>query len=510
MKAQKILNILLMVLIILLISIISFVGIFEQKQAKMANLIPDYQLGINLKGYRAISLEVLNEVASDEEDTNTTSEVVSEETENTTTENSNETAENTTNEENATNETNDTVTLASVEDISKYNKNASVIRKRLKKLGVEDYTVTVDPNTGKIDITLPENKDTDTIIADITQVGKFKIVDSDSQDVLMTNKDIKSVDITTEKQGTDADGEPITYIYMTINFNLEGSSKFTNLTKTYQNIVPENTSEENTENTAEGENSETENSEEQASEENTVQEETKTPTQVTLKIDDTDLMTTYFTTVNDTGSLSLTVGNSASAVGDFESMVVAAENLAAIMENDPLNHQYEVNTNIYVNTTLDSNKVKLIACIEIAIALLIALVVIAKFRLNGLAATISSVGFIGLLLLAIRFGNVKLSLEGIFTIELVYLLNMIYNLLLLKRLNKENLTSKERIMAYKESMHKYLLILVPIAIIVVAFTVISSWGTLNSIGLVLFLGGAISSAYNAIVSYVYIRSTNKQ
>jgi len=503
MKAQKILNILLMVLIILLISIISFVGIFEQKQAKMANLIPDYQLGINLKGYRAISLEVLNEVASDEEDTNTTSEVVSEETEN-----SNETAENTTNEENATNETNDTVTLASVEDISKYNKNASVIRKRLKKLGVEDYTVTVDPNTGKIDITLPENKDTDTIIADITQVGKFKIVDSDSKDVLMTNKDIKSVDITTEKQGTDADGEPITYIYMTINFNLEGSSKFTNLTKTYQNIVPENTSEENTENTAEGENSETENSAEQASE--AVQEETKTPTQVTLKIDDTDLMTTYFTTVNDTGSLSLTVGNSASAVGDFESMVVAAENLAAIMENDPLNHQYDVNTNIYVNTTLDSNKVKLIACIEIAIALLIALVVIAKFRLNGLAATISSVGFIGLLLLAIRFGNVKLSLEGIFTIELVYLLNMIYNLLLLKRLNKENLTSKERIMAYKESMHKYLLILVPIAIIVIAFTVISSWGTLNSIGLVLFLGGAISSAYNAIVSYVYIRSTNKQ
>jgi len=503
MKAQKILNILLMVLIILLISIISFVGIFEQKQAKMANLIPDYQLGINLKGYRAISLEVLNEVASDEEDTNTTSEVVSEETEN-----SNETAENTTNEENATNETNDTVTLASVEDISKYNKNASVIRKRLKKLGVEDYTVTVDPNTGKIDITLPENKDTDTIIADITQVGKFKIVDSDSKDVLMTNKDIKSVDITTEKQGTDADGEPITYIYMTINFNLEGSSKFTNLTKTYQNIVPENTSEENTENTAEGENSETENSAEQASE--VVQEETKTPTQVTLRIDDTDLMTTYFTTVNDTGSLSLTVGNSASAVGDFESMVVAAENLAAIIENDPLNHQYEVNTNIYVNTTLDSNKVKLIACIEIAIALLIALVVIAKFRLNGLAATISSVGFIGLLLLAIRFGNVKLSLEGIFTIELVYLLNMIYNLLLLKRLNKENLTSKERIMAYKESMHKYLLILVPIAIIVVAFTVISSWGTLNSIGLVLFLGGAISSAYNAIVSYVYIRSTNKQ
>ena len=286
----------------------------------------------------------------------------------------------------------------------------------------------------------------------------------------MTNKDIRSVDITTEKQGTDANGEPITYIYMTINFNLEGSSKFTNLTKTYQNIVPENTSEEGLLKILLKVKIQKPKILQNKQVKNLFKKKQETPTQVTLKIDDTDLMTTYFTTVNDTGSLSLTVGNSASAVGDFESMVVAAENLAAIMENDPLNHQYEVNTNVYVNTTLDSNKVKLIACIEIAIALLIALVVIAKFRLNGLAATISSVGFIGLLLLAIRFGNVKLSLEGIFTIELVYLLNMIYNLLLLKRLNKENLTSKERIMAYKESMHKYLLILVPIAIIVVAFT----------------------------------------
>ena len=89
-------------------------------------------------------------------------------------------------------------------------------------------------------------------------------------------------------------------------------------------------------------------------------------------------------------------------------------------------------------------------------------------------------------------------------------MNMIFNLLLLKRLKKEDLTSKERLAVYKESMKKYLLILMPVAIIVIAFTIISSWGTLNSIGLVLFLGGAISAAYNAIVSYIYIRSTNKQ
>lgn len=519
MKAQKILNILLMVLIILLISIISFVGIYVQKQANMKNVIPDYKLGINLKGYRAISLDIKEEVDLDDnkDEDEASNEIVenitetSESTENN--ETTNEIAEGA--DENATNETAETAKVATSEDIAKYERSANILRKRLKKLGVEDYTVTVDRNTGKVDITLPENDETDTIISDITQIGKFKIVDADTNETLITNDDIRSVSITTQNSGTDSKGEPITYIYMTINFNLDGSSKFAALTKKYQNVVSDNETNGATEDIANELQTETEepienvtNEVEESEEAET--EETSGPNQVTLKIDDTDLMTTYFSTINDSGSLSLTVGNSGSSVGDFDTMIVAAENLAAIMENDPLNYQYDVNTNVYVNTTLDSNKVKLMVYIEIAIALLIALVIIAKYRINGLAAVISSVGFVGLLLLAIRFGNVVLSLEGLFTIEIAYIINMIYNILLLNRLKKENLTSKERMLAYKESMQKYLFTLIPLAIIIIAFTMMSSWGILNSIGLVLFLGGAISCAYNAIVSYVYIRATNKQ
>ena len=519
MKAQKILNILLMVLIILLISIISFVGIYVQKQANMKNVIPDYKLGINLKGYRAISLDIKEEVDLDDnkDEDEASNEIV---------ENITETSETTENQEatnevtqeadgNATNETEETTKVATSEDIAKYERSANILRKRLKKLGVEDYTVTVDRNTGKVDITIPENDETDTIISDITQIGKFKIVDADTKETLITNDDIRSVSITTQNSGTDSKGEPITYIYMTINFNLEGSSKFAALTKKYQNTVSENETNGATEDIANELQTETEepienvtNETEESEEAET--EETSGPKQVTLKIDDTDLMTTHFSTINDSGSLSLTVGNSSSSVGNFDTMIIAAENLAAIMENDPLNYQYDVNTNVYVNTTLDSNKVKLMVYIEIAIALLIALVVIAKYRTNGVAAAISSVGFVGLLLLAIRFGNVVLSLEGLFTIEIAYIINMIYNILLLNRLKKENLTSKERMLAYKESMQKYLFTLIPLAIIIIAFTMMSSWGILNSIGLVLFLGGAISCAYNAIVSYVYIRATNKQ
>lgn len=521
MKAQKILNILLMVLIILLISIISFAGIYVQKQASMKNAIPDYKLGINLKGYRAISLDIkeevdLNENKDDEEaSSNEIVENITDANETTETAETGETENAVVSEtaENTTNETEETK-VATSEDIAKYERSANILRKRLKKLGVEDYTVTVDRNTGKVDITLPENDETDTIISDITQIGRFKIIDAVTEETLITNDDIRSVSITTQNSGTDSKGEPITYIYMTINFNLEGSSKFAALTKKYQNIVSENTANEETEeatNEADEENrtpAENENVADNEVAEETEEESKKN--QVTLKIDDTDLMTTYFSTMNDSGSLSLTVGNSSNSVGNFDSMVVAAENLAAIMENEPLNYQYDVNTNVYVNTTLDSNKVKMMVYAEIAIALLIALVIIAKYRINGLAAVISSVGFVGLLLLAIRFGNVVLSLEGLFTIEVAYIINMIYNILLLNRIKKEDLTSKERILAYKEAMQKYLFTMIPLAIIIIAFTMISSWGILNSIGLVLFLGGAISCAYNAIVSYIYIRATNKQ
>ena len=120
MKAQKILNILLMVLIILLISIISFVGIYVQKQANMKNVIPDYKLGINLKGYRAISLDIKEEVDLDDnkDEDEASNEIV---------ENITETSETTENQEatnevtqeadgNATNETEETTMTSFLPD----------------------------------------------------------------------------------------------------------------------------------------------------------------------------------------------------------------------------------------------------------------------------------------------------------------------------------------------------------------------------------------------------------
>ena len=116
MKAQKKLSIVLILLIIILISIISFVGIFYQDKNQMVSVIPDYNLGTDLSGYRKIILTV------DESDEGNTEEVLT---------------------------------------YDNFVKSANVIKARLKSMGIEDFTVRCDEGEGQIEITIPENDQTE-------------------------------------------------------------------------------------------------------------------------------------------------------------------------------------------------------------------------------------------------------------------------------------------------------------------------------------------------------------
>ena len=181
MKAQKKLNIVLIVLIIVLISVVSFGGIFYQSKNQMVNAIPKFTLGTDLTGYRKISLEVDSD-----------------------------------NEENT-------------EELKNYDnfvKSANIIKRRLKSTGVEDYTVRCNESTGQIDITIPENEQTEYILADITQKGKFEITDSSNKEVLMNNDDIRNVKVETVQSSYSTAKS----VYMNINFNSTGSKTFKRIT----------------------------------------------------------------------------------------------------------------------------------------------------------------------------------------------------------------------------------------------------------------------------------------
>ena len=487
MKAQKRLNVILVVLIIVLVSIISFVGIFYQSRNEMVSRIPEYKSGTNIKGYRIVTLEVSEDGTKSGEES----------TENETTEN--EVAENETsnNEESKNTENN----------ADNYKKSAEIIKKRLKNLKVEDYSVSLDENTGKIEIDLPENDQTDIILSDITQKGNFQIADSSTNEVLLSNSDIKSVDVGKQVNGS------YTVVYMNINFNMQGAKKFKNVTVKYQNNVSENTiAAENTteENTTTTENSTEENS---TSEENTAENTTSDESadssnesrQVVLKIDDTTMMTTSFTEVIDNGTLSLTMGSSKDN-DEIQTYVYGGDNLAAIIENEAMPLQYEIKGNTYVASEIGTSNIKIIVYVEIAIALVISLYLIIRYRVKGIMATILSVGYVAILLLAIRYANVVLSIEGILAIALSFVVNTVFNIMLLNRIKEKNMTAEEKKQKYNEALKRYSLSIIPIVIIAVVCCLVN-WDAIYSFGMVMFWGIIISIIYNLTFTNVVVKNS---
>lgn len=487
MKAQKRLNVILVVLIIVLVSIISFVGIFYQSRNEMVSRIPEYKSGTNIKGYRIVTLEVSEDGTKSGEES----------TENKTTEN--EVAENETsnNEESKNTENN----------ADNYKKSAEIIKKRLKNLKVEDYSVSLDENTGKIEIDLPENDQTDIILSDITQKGNFQIADSSTNEVLLSNSDIKSVDVGKQVNGS------YTVVYMNINFNMQGAKKFKNVTVKYQNNVSENTiAAENTteENTTTTENSTEENS---TSEENTAENTTSDESadssnesrQVVLKIDDTTMMTTSFTEVIDNGTLSLTIGSSKDN-DEIQTYVYGGDNLAAIIENEAMPLQYEIKGNTYVASEIGTSNIKIIVYVEIAIALVISLYLIIRYRVKGIMATILSVGYVAILLLAIRYANVVLSIEGILAIALSFVVNTVFNIMLLNRIKEKNMTAEEKRQKYNEALKRYSLSIIPIVIIAVVCCLVN-WDAIYSFGMVMFWGIIISIIYNLTFTNVVVKNS---
>ena len=435
MKAQKKLSILLIILLIILISIISFVGIFYQDKNQMVNIIPDYTLGTDLSGYRKIVLTV------DESDEGNT------------------------------------------EDILKYDnyvKSANVIKARLKSMKIEDYTVRCDEATGQIEITIPENDQTEYILSDITQKGVFEIRNTANNEVLMNNDDIRNVEVNAVPSSYNNDSSAV---YMDINFNNSGSRKFRDITRDYQNII---TNETNTNTSNETSN---EIAEETTEEDNT--------TEIGLYIDGTSMMTTSFSQIIDNGVMSLSLGSSSSA-DQTKILTYQAESLSAILENDAMPIQYSVTGNIYISSPIEQSTINILIGISICIEIIMLIALIIKYRVKGVIASFCSVGFIALYLLILRYTNVVITLEGMFAIALVFVINYIFNIMILNRL--QNNMEK----TFTKAITKFSLSMVPMLILAVVCC-FSSWMSLFSFGMIVFWGLVVSVIYNLLITRAFLK-----
>ena len=441
MKKFKGLKITVIVLLIILLSMVSFIGIYVQDKNQVKNILPEYILSRDLKGHRRIELKVNDEVKETKKYDADNNLITDDTTEVARTEE---------------------IKVNSEEMLTKENYEASkkVIEKRLEEMQVNNYDIRQNLENGTIILELPEDDNTDRTVGQLSLQGKFEIIDKDTNEVLMTNDDLKSVQ---SRYGTTSSGT--TSIVLNIQFNKEGTEKFKNITNTYVQTTK----------TVEQEGEE-------------AKEETVTK-EISIKIDDTTLLSTHFSEQVTNGLLQLSVGSSAnSTTEELQEYAKEATSMAALLDSGKMPIVYEVEQNKYILSEIAQDVVAKVIVVSIIVLTLAIIYLIIKYKGKGILAGISIIGYVALLLLAIRYANVEVSIAGIIEILFSTLINY---MLVVSMLKEEKINN---------AIKKYSLILIPTLVIAIAFTFANI-----AVGILLFWGIVIAMLYNISVTNLLLR-----
>ena len=451
-NVMKTIKIITIILLIVLISMIGFFGIYKQNKNQMSNIVKDYTYAMDINGARTLKLTLNSENGDDVK-----------------------TAEN-------------------------YETAKTIIEKRLKKLDVQEYKIGVNEETGEITVQIPENTQTDEIVSNLTTVGKFEIIDSETNDVLLDNSSIKSSKVlyNTTQSGTS--------VYLEISFDKNGKNKLEEISKTYvksENNTTENTTSEDTNSTDEKENN--------TEETNTTSENsTSTEKKITMKIDDEEIMSTSFDETITTGKIQLSVGQASTDSSTVQGYVNQAQNVATVLDSGKLPVKYDVEKNQYVLSNISKQDLIYVAIAMAVVAIIGIIVLIVKYKTNGLLAGISYIGLSALYLIAIRYTNVTISIDSIFAIGIILILNYIFTNMLLSNIRKMNDSKVENAVgkSVSETYKKFFMRIIPICVVVITFC-FANWIPMNSFGMTAFWGIAIIAIYNAIITNGLLRIKNK-
>lgn len=479
MKKVKILTI---VLVIVLISMISAFGLYTTVQNRMEDQVKDYVYAMDLNGARNIRLTV-----------NTDSEEVIKDSEGKIVDSEEELTDEQLKEKGYTKES---VANNSQEILTKenYEKTKKILENRFKEQGIEEYEISVNEENGEFLIKIPENKNTDKVVSNLNTVGKFEIIDSETKEVLMNNDDLKEAKVMYGASSTSSNG---TTVYLDMEFTKEGTKKLENISNTYKKVEEEqntNTSEE-TDNSNRTTNEET-NTEANESEENAEKEK-----QITMKLDEQEMLTTSFDETIKTGTLQLSIGASETDSKTLQGYAEQAGTIASVLNSGNMPVKYDISQNEYILsdvTSQDLQYVKLAIVIAIAVAIIILVI---RFKMNGLLAGISFIGFTALYNILLKYTNVTLSIQGIFGIAIILVLAYIFiNMILTKIKNsKEEMTKEEINKSIKESYKEFFIKIIPICIAVVVFC-FTNWMAISSFGMVMFWGIVLIAISNLVIA----------
>ncbi len=449
------------ILIVVLISLISFFGIYVKDSSRISNIVNEYMLGSNLKGKAVMELKVddtKNEVVYDEN-----GQVVEEP-----------------DDENKDKYTTveEPVNKEEVLNVENFEKSKNIIEERFKFIKLPDYNIRLNKSNGTIIIEADEGYMQD--VSTMTSIiGKLEAKDTDSDELLFNNSNIKSVNATYQ---TDMEGA--TTVYLDITFNNDSKSKIDELKNKYTVVEEKN---EETENTVNNETSEDETQTETEED----KEDVKT---ITLNFDGSLLNEAEFGDIIITNStMRIPVANSSTNSSTINSYYNTAILIAHSINIGELPIVYTVEATEYFAANYGNVIEYIIIGLIVAVAVIYVYMII-KYKSKGVIGAISYTLWIALLLLAIRYTNIEITISSLLSFIVLILINAyITNAVIDASMENTDYTA-----ILKNSYKKIVNLLIISIIILVVFS-FTTFGLINSIGL-LMVWGVLISVLNSLIT----------
>ncbi len=283
-------------------------------------------------------------------------------------------------------------------------------------------------------------------------------------------------------------------VYLNIEFDKEGTKKLEEISGKYKN-------EESTSNTT--------NEEKTTNDTNTENNTEKTKKEITMKIDDETIMTTDFEEPLKTGKLQLSVGNNATDEKTLNGYIGQASSMATVLDAGNMPIKYTIDENKYILSDITKNNINTAFYVIAGIVAISLIVLIVRYKTQGLLGAISYIGLASLLSIILRYTNVVISIEGIIGIILVLILNYIFINKLLAKLNKKQLDNEMINQNLKETYKEFFMQIIPICIATITFCFIN-YEPISSFGMVMFWGIVLIAIYNIVITNLLMKCKTKE
>lgn len=439
-------------LIAILISVIAFCGLYVQEYGIWKNILPEFDLGIELNGFRELRYVLDNSEEEKEiyldENGNYKGDVVT-------------SSEEKTNEVEVETEYKKEKRVVKVNpqeniNIENFEKTKKILQTRLEQVSQYEYNIRLDNITGEIIIELPDNENISLEQTLISTIGKITVRDHQTGVILIEDKNIKSATMLASNENNEYQS------YLQLSFDEFGKEKLKEISKKYVTVK-----------TGDG---------------------SETTSYVDVKLDNQALITTYFAEELADGIIQIPMGESTADYNEYVSNAKNVQEMVKLINGDSLPLKYSLNSDNFVKSTI-TNQTIVIAKIIVAIVLvLISICMIIKFKFEGFRQAILSVAYIAILSLVFRFTNVTMTLNALVAFISVVAINYVFGFKLLNKLKEK----QNRKVALKETIKEIYLSIVPVCIIALIFTFMSSV-VINSIGMTLFWGLLVQVLINLVV-----------